>query len=369
MLLVAILASPAIADADLTAKATTCLDPGSAVAANTDGASTATSETAELAAGPTKSQPRSKTWMELAAAVGAKTDEMPAAAGEAPRPAAKPAKGPPLPFHCIDGYAGGLITPMAYFVNPGPKGTVVAPPSLSYSYTNIGSKDLHTFTLTQVFFRRLEFGYSYNYLAVGSLYDDLRKAGLDMGRDHVQLHSFNLRLNVLPENSFDLPLPALTTGIHFKYNDGIERIDQSLGGAFTGIGYESRCGIEYTLTATKMFTEPCLKRPVIVSAGLRLSNAAQLGLFGFGNEYNATFECNVAYLPIDQIVLAYEFRMKNNSYNRIAELVDKEDNWHAFSVSWIATDRLTLTGVLGMLGTIGNTQADPTFSIQVKYEF
>ena len=41
-----------------------------------------------------------------------------------PRAPAAPAaqKGPPLPFHVIEGYGGGGITPIAYLVNPGPEG-------------------------------------------------------------------------------------------------------------------------------------------------------------------------------------------------------------------------------------------------------
>ncbi|MHC4985272.1 MAG: hypothetical protein ACYTFO_03860, partial [Planctomycetota bacterium] len=31
-------------------------------------------------------------------------------------------KGPPLPLHCIEGYGGGAITPVAYLVNPGAEG-------------------------------------------------------------------------------------------------------------------------------------------------------------------------------------------------------------------------------------------------------
>jgi len=310
-------------------------------------------------------------WLETAAALAeADTDATVAvdASTEHVAPAA-PVKGPPLPFHCIEGYSGGAITPMAYFANAGADGAIASLPSAAAIYLNMGSKKLYIFSITQVLFNRIEFGYAYQYLDVGSLYDDVKKAGLDMGRDHVQMHHFNLRGQLLPENSCDLPLPAIVAGIHFKYNDGIEQIDKSLGGAFKGLGYERQWGIDYTLTASKTFPKLAFGRPVILTGGLRLSNAAQTGLFGFGNEYNATFEGSVAYMPTDFLVLCYEFRGKNNPYSELAKLVDREQNWHALSASILVNDRLTITGMYGSLGNIGNAHADCTLVVQVKYEF
>ena len=51
-------------------------------------------------------------------------DAVPATAADTSLSLARPAsfeKGPPLPFHTIEGYGGGAITPMAYLVNAGPK--------------------------------------------------------------------------------------------------------------------------------------------------------------------------------------------------------------------------------------------------------
>jgi hypothetical protein len=304
-----------------------------------------------------------ETWLAAAEKVAQKEVES-AAVAEAP-----PGKAPPLPFHCIEGYSGGPITPMAYLCNPGAKGAVCSTPTVSYTFLSLGEKQLHAVSVTQVFFNRLELGYAYNYFNVGTLYDDISKAGLDMGRDHVHLHHFNVRFNLLPENSFDLPLPAVTGGVHFKYNQGIKSIDHALGGALKSIGYEKDNGVDYTLTATKMFPKLAFGRPIILTGGLRLSNAAQLGYLGFGGECNATFEGSVAYLPLDNLCLAYEFRGKNNPYNRLQELVDDEDHWQVLSASWIVNDRFTITGIYGMLGNIANARADCSLGIQVKYEF
>ena len=181
--------------------------------------------------------------------------------------------------------------------------------------------------------------------------------------------NFNLRGMVLDENSFDLPLPALTLGIHFKYNDSIDKINHNLGGALKSIGYKDDFGIDYTVTASKTFGKLAFGRPVILTGGMRLSKAAQIGLLGFGDDYRATFEGSVAYLPIDPLCLAYEYRMKRNPYHQISGLIEDEDDWHAFSATWIINDNLTLTGVMGLLGNVVNARENCMLVMQLRYEF
>ena len=283
-------------------------------------------------------------------------------------------KGPPLPLMCIEGYGGGAITPTAYLVNPGAPGAISSLPTPAFTFIDLGSKELYVFGVTHVLFNIVELGYAYNHLDLGSLYTDIRRAGLNMGRDHVNLHHFNLRVNFIKENSFDLPLPAVTAGIHLKYNDSMERIDGSLGGAFKNIGWDHSWGIDYTVTATKMFPTLAFGRPVILTGGLRFSNAAQLGYLGFGGQYHVTFEGSVLVMPLDNVVLAYEFRMKHSPYPHIRTsggktLVGEEDHWHMFSATWVVTNRLTVTGMVGLLGNVVNARADGSVGVQVKYEF
>ena len=319
-----------------------------------------------------------KTW--LAALDDGAAKEAAAAAPATAEAQASPAKeakagdckGVPLPFHCIEGYSGGAITPMAYlcnYCNCGCGGKHMTAPAVSYSYVNLSTKHLHTFAVTQTFWNRIELGYAMNQLWLGSLYDDVRKAGLDPVREDVILHHFNVRGKLLEENSFGLPLPAITAGVHFKYNYGIEDINRRLNRAFDTIGYSKNYGVDYTLTATKMFPTLAFGRPVILTGGLRFSEAAQLGLLGFGDTYRPSFEGSVVCLPTDWLALGYEFRQKRNPYGELSSLIGAEDNWHALSVSVIASKHLTITAVAGLFGNIANANADNSWGIQLKYEF
>ncbi|MHC4717160.1 MAG: DUF3034 family protein [Planctomycetota bacterium] len=289
-----------------------------------------------------------------------------AAAAQTVEAADKSATGPPLPLMCLEGYSGGVITPTAYLANAGPK---IGRPTVAYTYVNFGSKDLHSVAVTETFLGRIEVGYAVNVLNLGSLPNDIRKHGLNQGRDHVCLHHFNARLLVLPENYADLPVPAVTVGVHFKYNDGIDVVNHELDGALDSIGYDRHSGTDYTVTATKSFPKLAFGRPVILSAGMRNSRAAQIGLLGFSDTCHTTVEANAIVLPLDNVVVAYEFRQKDSPYDKLDKLIGEEDNWHAWSVTWVVNKNITVTGVYGLLGNIANASADGSFAFQVKIEF
>jgi len=286
------------------------------------------------------------------------------AAAAAPAPAAK---GPPLPFLTIEGYGGGAITPMAYLVNPAPTGEALGLPSVAFDAIGLGEKNLQAFLLTENLFGRVELGYGAERLYLGTLPNDIENAtGVNINSDDVWLHNFNLRVLALPEGSFHLPLPALTVGAHFKYNNSTDSINSKLGGALTSIGYRHNTGEEFTLTATKMFTQ--LGAPLILTAGGRESTAEALGFLGFSNQWRATFEANAAVLPTSWLLLAYEFRQNSNPYKQIPGLIENADDWHAFDVGWIINSHATLVGGYGIFGTLANSTANNAWWLQVKYE-
>jgi len=276
---------------------------------------------------------------------------------------------PPLPFHTIEGYGGGAIPPIAYLVNPAADGSVFGLPSFAASYVNAGKKNLLALTASETLWGRLELSYGYDKFGVGSLDDDILAAtGVDIGRSDVKLQTLSARALLLKEGSYDLAyLPALTFGVHFKKNTGITEIDDRLGGALTSIGLHDDTGVEYTLTASKSFAPG--GTPVIVSAGLRNSSAAHLGLLGFADERRTTFEGNVVVIPTSWLLLAYEFRQKDGPYGTIPGLVGREDNWHAIDASWLINSHATLVAGWAALGTLANTKENGAWFAQLKYEF
>ena len=105
--------------------------------------------------------------------------------------------------------------------------------------------------------------------------------------------------------------------------------------------------MDLTLTATKTLPKAFFGRPLIVSAGLRESQGANLGFLGFTDQYQASFEGNVCILPFDKLLLGYEFRQKTNPFTGEVivgdtTLIGTENNWHAFDAAYIINKHTTL---------------------------
>jgi hypothetical protein len=284
--------------------------------------------------------------------------------------AKKEEKGAPLPLHSIEGTGGIFATHTAYLVNPPKKGDIAGLPAIEGTYVNVGNgRFLTALTLTENLAGRVELGYSWEHFGLGDLDRDVRKATeIEIDHDAVNLHNFNVRGLLVKDGDFgEKWVPALTLGVHYKYNDTVSSINDDLGGALKGIGIERRDGVDFTLYATKMVKE--LPRPFLVSAGVRASRAAHLGLLGFTDEYRATAEGNVAILLTDHFVLAGEYRQKRSSYKEIPGLIEKERDWWTVDIAYILTKRATLAGGYGHFGDVLNHSANGVWGVKFKWEF
>ncbi len=291
-------------------------------------------------------------------------------------------KAPPLPFITIEGQGGGAITPMAYLVNPAGECDVWGKPSVAMDYIGLGRKNLDTLLATENLLGRIEFGFAADRLGLGTLPTNINTTlgnpGLIDNSD-VWLYNFSARALLIKENSDDLKwLPAVTFGTNFKYNGDIAAINDKLTGALTAIGYARDYGVDFTLTATKTLRTAFFGRPLILTAGLRGSEAADLGFLGFSDKYTASFEGSIAVLPYDKLLLAYEFRQKSSPYGTIGPggtinvpnlLIGGENNWHGFDIAFIASKHTTLVAGLGIFGNLANTDANDAWWLQLKYEF
>ena len=288
-------------------------------------------------------------------------------------------KGPPLPFHTIEGYGGGGITPMAYLVNPGQEGCFWGKPAAGVTVLNAGQKNLDAITATETLFQRVELGFAADRLGLGTLPSDLDQNGVDITNSSVWLYNLNVRTLLVKEDTClgGLALPAITFGVQLKANDGIESLAHQLadqGVYLQDIGYRRSNGEDFTLTATKNFAK-LVGRPLFLTVGLRESEAAQIGFLGFGDTYRATVEANVVFLPTDWLVLGYEFRQKKDPYALFPNsaqggyLIGPENNWSAFDASLIVNKHTTLVAGWGLLGNLVNARADNAWFLQFKYEF
>jgi hypothetical protein len=270
----------------------------------------------------------------------------------------------PLPFHSIEGYGGGAITPTAYLSNPTPNKQGIGEPSFAVSYVNLGSKSLSALTGSETLFGRLELSLGADQLQLGTLPDSILKAtSVNIDQSSEWLYSWNARYLAVKEST---NVPAVTIGVQFKDNSSIAGINHDLGGALGTIGYKNNSGEDYTLTASKLFPKVA-EHPLIVTAGLRDSEAATLGFLGFGNSYKTTFEGSLIYLPTSKVVLAYEFRGNSDPYSeKLAPVIGHEGNWNAFDASYIVSPHSTIVVGTGNFGTLADTTADHAWWVQLK---
>lgn len=279
-------------------------------------------------------------------------------------------KAPPLPLHEIEGNGGVLTTLSAYIVNPPRNGEPVGRPAIGSGFISLNSgRYLVPTTVTFSPWDRIELGYGGDWYTIGSLAGAVQNAtGVNLNTQNFWLHNFNARFQFIKENSFDQKwLPAITGGVHYKYNSGFSSINNQLGGALTGLGIGSNQGVDFTLYGSKLLT--FLPRPLLIDAGIRATRGVEIGLLGFQNQYAFLFEGNAALFLTDWLILAGEFRGQPNNYNTIPGVVGTSGNWVTVDLAWVVNKHLTIAGGWGSFGNVANENANGVWGVTAKYEF
>jgi hypothetical protein len=181
------------------------------------------------------------------------------------------------------------------------------------------------------------------------------------------MHNLNARLMLLKEGEFGQSwLPAVTLGVHYKNNATIDDIDRELGGTLTSIGIADSDGMDYTLYATKMLT--FLPKPIIVTAGLRSTEAAHIGLLGFTDERNIVLEGSICAFVAQNVIIGAEYRQKPNEYTPVTDLIGPEDDWLTFDVGYIVNSHMTIAAGYARFGEVLNHEANQSFGLALKWE-
>ena len=280
----------------------------------------------------------------------------------------------PLPLHQIEGSGGIFSTLSAYIVNPPRDGEPVGRPSVGFAHVSLGyDKNLEALTITESPLKRLELGYGWDYLGLGDLPQALRNAGIvNYHQDQVQLHNFNVRYQILKEGEFDQKwLPALTAGVHYKYNATYNDVNSQLDGTLKAIGVSQNDGVDFTLYASKMFTQ--LPRPVLLELGGRATEGVWNGLLGFTDSYNFLFEGNAVVFVTSNLALAAEYKQRATDYKTVSvgttSLIGKASDWWTIDAAYVVNKHLTLAVGYGHFGTVLNNTADGVWGVTTKWEF
>lgn len=279
---------------------------------------------------------------------------------------------PPLPLLTLEGVGGHFSVSSAWLVNPGKADEVFGLPSMGYMHVHLGhGKNLEVFQFAETLWGRLELGYGYDYLDIGDLPEDVERAfgnTVTIDDHAVELHNLNARYQIAGEGGFGLDwFPATTFGIHYKANTTVDDLDRDLGGGLDALGIEDNRGFDFTLTVTKMID--FLPWKFALTATLRRTEAAHIGLLGFTNTARFVGEFAVCGPIADNIYLAAEYRQKPSNYTTVPGLLGDEDDWWTIDACVTATKNLTVAAGYGHFGNLLNHTANRSFGISIKWEF
>jgi hypothetical protein len=288
-------------------------------------------------------------------------------------PPVKPEKGWPLPLHNIEGVGGVGLTEMAYLVNPSVGDDWLGLPSLSFTHVQTGHQNAEIGSISETLFKRLELSFSNDYVGLGDFNQVVKsKLGITLSPDYVQMYNFGARVALLNEGEYDQKwLPAVTAGVHYKYNATINEFNNEAHGGFGPLGVKDYQGVDYTLTATKMFKD-VLPRPFFVSGTVRNTDSTDLGWLGFTNERLTVFEGNAGVFVRDNLVVAAEYREMPNELKLKglpSGVLGVPSDWWTLAAAYVIDRHWTVSAAYANLGNMLNHKEPASLWLQVKYEF
>lgn len=250
----------------------------------------------------------------------------------------------------IEGAAGAGLAPWALIAGNETEDGIGA--SAFYTAVPLSDYDFAAYGAALGFFDRFEISYTHQEFDTGQTGALL---GLGAGFTFEQ-DIFGAKLRVLGDALYDQDslLPQVAIGVQYKRADHYALI-QALGG-------QSDEGVDYYLTATKIF----LDQSLLLNATVRFTEANQFGLLGFGgdreSDHTAQFEVSGAYMLTDRLVLGAEYRTRPDNLG----FAEEEDGYDVFA-AYAITDNVTLVGGYVDLGSIAtfDRQDGAYLSIQI----
>lgn len=248
----------------------------------------------------------------------------------------------------VEGAAGGGISPWAVIGSNATAGEY----GFSASASRLATQDfdLNTYGLAVGINERIELSYSQQDLNAGSTYGVVSTVvpTITPGQ-HLKMDVLGAKVRLAGDavlNS-DSWMPQVSAGVLYKSTSA-----GSYGGVLNALGAKTT-GTDVYVAATKLF----LANSVLVNGTLRMTEANQGGLLGFGangeQKYQVVPEISVAYLLRKDLAVGAEYRvMPNNFQNAIAPGYLHSDDWQDLFVAWAPSKNFSLTAAYVNLGQV-----------------
>ena len=235
----------------------------------------------------------------------------------------------------IEGAAGGGLTPWAVIGGYGTNDEIGA--NAFYTRVSVGDYHMNTAGVLVGIHDRVELSYAQQ------RFDTERVgAALGLGRGFTfKQDVFGVKVRVAGEAVLDSDraMPQISVGLQYKKNDQ--------GGVLAAIGAKNDSGVDFYVSATKLF----LAQSLLVNGTVRMTKANQIGILGFGGDRNDSYrpqlELSAAYLLSRKLAIGAEYRSKPNNLK-----IAREDDWFDVFVAYAPVKNVSLTLAYADLGNI-----------------
>ena len=250
-----------------------------------------------------------------------------------------------VPLNGLQGDGGIAFNPVAFVAGRyTDDAQTVSAPQVGAWYTRLDSADIDWAAVSASFSvaKRVELSYGYGWT-------DANK----YGDDSVSSHNLGVKVNVLPDGSFDTPwLPAVSVGAIYKHTDAATA---------DALGLD-KDGADFYAVATKLLTSTPV--PVLLSAGVQYSDEVVNGVVGHG-DYGFGWFGNVNLIPVSWLTLGAEYKSGID-----ADDVHNHD-YYDLHAAWFVDPQLTLVAAYVDTGSKSGSRlgVGDGFVLSAQYQF
>ncbi|WP_033538035.1 DUF3034 family protein [Shewanella sp. ECSMB14101] len=242
----------------------------------------------------------------------------------------------------IEGSAGGGIVPWAVINGYASSGEWSATAMLTS--VSVDDFSLRVVGASLAIDNRFEF-------SIAKQTFDLDSLGGELGQDIV-----GVKYKLAGELLYSA-IPQLTLGLQYKRVDDFT-IPQA-------VGAQDDSGLDAYVAASKLFFDAIAGRNLLLNATVRATKANQIGLLGFGNtkddSYQWVFEGSAALLLTDNLAIGYEYRQKPDQLSFATE-----DDWQDIFLAWFVNKHLSVVTAYTDLGSIAGYENQQGWYISIE---
>lgn len=251
----------------------------------------------------------------------------------------------------IEGSAGGGIVPWAFIAGLGSRDEIGA--SAFCTQVEPDDFELRSCGVAVGLYDRIELSFARQTFDLGTT----------VPGESIEQRIVGLKIRLLGDAVFDQDtwVPQVALGLQYKKNEDFAFVPQLLGA-------ESDEGIDYYVSATKLWLAGPFGRSVLLNATLRATRANQLGILGFGGDRRDSHslhpELSAGLFLTDDLVVGVEYRDKPDNLSVFAE-----DAFADAFVAWVPIKNLSITAAYADLGNIADKSDQKGWYLSLQGSF